>query len=311
VNRYHTPVLSTELVAGLSPGNPRVVVDATLGGGGHAFALLSALPPGSLLIGIDQDEDALASAAASLAAFAGQVRLLRGNFREVESILLSAGLTRVDAIYADLGLSSHQIDDPSRGFSYLLDGPLDMRMDQRHPHTAADLVQRLTARELADLFWRYGEERHSRKIAARIEHARMHQSLARTTDLAKLVESLVPPPARMKTLARVFQALRIAVNDELNALGEFLAAALRVLAPSGKLGVISYHSLEDRQVKNFFRDKAKSCTCPPELPVCTCGRESELVVLTKKAIKPSARETAQNPRSRSARLRIAQTRASR
>lgn len=307
-HNYHTPVLSRELIDALVPKSPALVVDATLGGGGHAFALLKQAPVGTKLIGIDRDEEATAAAAKTLAVFGAHVKIILGNFRDLETILADSGIAHVDAIYADLGVSSHQIDDPRRGFSYLTDGPLDMRMDQKSLNTAADLLRSLSPKELTSIFQSYGEERFARKIAKRIERVRQTRPLLRTSDLVKLINEVVPMQGRIKSLSRVFQALRIAVNDELDALADFLAASLRVLQPGGKLAVISYHSLEDRQVKVFFRQHAKGCVCPPELPVCVCGRKSDLSVLTRKALRPNARELRYNPRARSARLRIAQKR---
>lgn len=306
---FHTPVLSQELIDALLAASPKLVVDATLGGGGHARSLLQKAPAGTQLIGIDCDADAIAAADALLADHRSQVRIVQANFRHLETILLDLGIMAVDAVYADLGVSSHQIDAPSRGFSYLSDGPLDMRMDLRNPTTAADLVRSLSAVELANIFHTYGEERWARRIARRIDQERRTHLLARTTDLVRIVNAAVPVRGRVKSLARIFQSLRIAVNDELRALADFLAAALRCLQPSGRVAVMSYHSLEDRMVKTFFRQHAKGCTCPAELPVCGCGRKSELAVLTRKALRPGAGEVTRNPRARSARLRVAQKRA--
>ena len=287
--------------------SPKVIVDATLGGGGHARAVLEKAGSDTLLIGIDQDEEALTTAAKTLAAFGERAKILAGNSRDIATVLGSVGI-QVNAIYADLGVSSHQIDSAERGFSYLHDGPLDMRMDQKNKMTAADLLRDLSAGELTKIFQEYGEERFAKKIARRIEKERTQRPLQRASQLVEIVEACVPVKMRIKSLSRIFQALRIAVNDELAALKEFLAAAHALLSPNGLLAVISYHSLEDRQVKNYFRQKEKGCVCPPELPVCACGRTSELSVLTRKPIQPGDDEVSRNPRARSAKLRIARRR---
>jgi len=307
---YHTPVLSQELIDALLSHSPKLVVDATLGGGGHALALLKRAPADTKLIGIDRDEEAVAEASKTLAVFGAQVKALCGNFRDIQYLLAGLGIRSVDAIYADLGVSSHQIDESRRGFSYLSDGPLDMRMDQRMKTTAADLLRNLSVEELGRIFHEYGEERHARKIARRIERERQLRPIVRTMDLAEIIKAVTPKTASIKSLSRIFQALRIAVNDELGGLAEFLKASFNLLRPGGTVAMISYHSLEDRQVKNFFRMKEKGCVCPPELPVCACGRQSELLILTRKAVRPNDDELQRNPRARSARLRIARKRES-
>jgi 16S rRNA (cytosine1402-N4)-methyltransferase len=305
---YHTPVLCHELTEAILVNSPKLVVDATLGGGGHALAMLQKAPAQTMLFGIDRDDEAIVAATTTLAAFGERVKILKGNFRSIKDLITEAGFRSVDAIYADLGVSSHQIDAQVRGFSYLNDGPLDMRMDQKSQTSAADLLRDLSAEELGKIFHDYGEERVAKRIARRIEKERQRQPLLRTSQLAAIIEAAVPGKMKIKSLSRIFQALRIAVNDELAALAEFLNASLSLLTPGGALAIISYHSLEDRQVKNFFRQKEKGCVCPPEAPVCVCGKKSELAVLTRKAVQPSEEEQLRNPRARSARLRIAQKR---
>lgn len=302
---YHTPVLCQELTEAILVNSPKLIVDATLGGGGHARAVLEKAGSETVLVGLDQDEEALAEARKTLAAFGARAKILSGNFRDIATVLNAIDVQQVDAIYADLGVSSHQIDSPERGFSYLHDGPLDMRMNQKGKKNAADLLRDLSADELAGVFYEYGEERFARKIARRIEKEREQRPLHGAFQLVEIVEACVPFKMRIKSLSRIFQALRIAVNDELAALNDFLTASHALLSHNGILAVISYHSLEDRQVKNFFRQKEKGCVCPPELPMCMCGRISELSVLTRKPIQPGEDEMHQNPRSRSARLRIA------
>lgn len=305
---YHTPVLANALIDELLKDKPGWVVDATLGGGGHALEMLRRAPQEMQLIGIDRDADAIAAAGERLKAFEGRALILQGDFRNLDKLLAEAGVAAAEAVYADLGVSSHQIDSAERGFSYLNDGPLDMRMDSNSTTTAAMLLQNLSSDELTRIFQAYGEERLGRRIAKRIERERRHRPLTRTFDLVEIVSAVVPRPGRIKSLSRIFQALRIAVNDEMTALADFLSAALRVLAPGGKLAVISYHSLEDRQVKRFFKRHEKGCVCPPEMPMCICGRRSELSILTRKAVRPGETEIQNNPRARSAKLRVAQKR---
>jgi 16S rRNA (cytosine1402-N4)-methyltransferase len=237
-----------------------------------------------------------------------QTRFLRGDFADVFERLADNGL-RADAILFDLGVSSMQLDRPERGFSYASDAPLDMRMDPSAEHSARDLVNEAGERELTDIFRGYGEERYAKQIARAIVRRRKEQPFERTGELVETIKGAIPTPARFgdgHPARRVFQALRIAVNDELHALEAALPAALEALRPGGRIAVISFHSLEDRIVKRFFRREEHGCTCPPEFPVCVCGREPSLRVLTKKAIRPTAEEVAVNPRAGSARLRAAQ-----
>lgn len=302
------PVLVREVTAHLLAGPTGIIVDATLGDGGHSLALLESGPPRLQLIGIDVDPQALATARQRLAKFAERCSLLSGNFRQIAGLLTAQGVRSVAGVLADLGVSSRQIDLPERGFSYLDEGPLDLRLDPSLPQTAAELLAALEQDELVRLLRDYGEERQARAIARAIVQQRRRQTIRTTTDLRSIITGVVRGPHRIKTMARVFQALRIAVNDELQALHEFLPQAFACLAAGGRLAVISYHSLEDRIVKDFFREQARSCTCPPELPVCVCGRQSRAVVLTSRPITPTPAEIAANRRSRSAKLRVLQKR---
>jgi len=298
----HIPVLYQEVLTGLQVKPGGRYIDATVGGGGHARGILKASAPDGELLGIDADPMAIALATEQLAEFGKRVTLVQGNFAELEDIALERGIYPVDGLLFDLGLSSIQLGAVERGFSFQLDGPLDMRFDPRQTLTAADLVNSLSAKELEDILSRYGEEPQARRIARAIVKER---PLHTTGELAALVERTVGRRRRIHPATRVFQALRIAVNAELECLAKALPQALRLLKPGGRLAVISFHSLEDRLVKEFFRKEARDCLCPPEAPVCTCGHRASLGIVTKKPIRPSAEEVAANPRSRSARLRIA------
>lgn len=284
-------------------------VDATVGGGGHAEALLQRMPPGGLLVGLDRDPEALQYASRRLSGYGNAFVPVRGSFAELDAVLDRLGIGEVDAIAADLGVSSHQIDSPGRGFSFRADAPLDMRMDPSAPVSAAEIVNGATEAELARIIREYGEERFAGRIAMAIVRRRARSPIASTRELAELVESAIPAAARRHSgihpATRTFQALRIAVNGELDALSAFLPAAIRRLRAGGRICVISYHSLEDRRVKAAFAEAARGCVCPPRLPVCVCGRTPQLAVLTRRPVRPSAEEVARNPRARSARARAA------
>lgn len=305
---FHAPVLVESVASFLLIENARIIIDATLGDGGHTAALLAKGGADLRVIGIDADPEALAVAPARLQNETARCQFIHGNFRSLTQLLGSLGVTAVDGILADFGVSSRQIDRPERGFSYLEDGPLDMRMNPNLPRTAADLLATLEQNELKQIFHKFGEERLAGPIARAIVKRRSQSPLRRTRDLREIVESIVKGPHRIKSLARIFQALRIAVNEELDALPDFLNGALTLLRPGGRLAVISYHSLEDRIVKQFFKMQEKSCICPPEFPACVCGRQSQLRILTKKPVEANAEEIAANSRARSARLRVAQKR---
>ena len=295
-----------ETLTWLQPRPGGVYVDATLGGGGHAEAILDSIVPGGRLIGIDRDEQALEQASRRLERFGGAVMLIRENFAALKAVLQSLGLDRVDGVLFDLGASMMQFADPGRGFSFAAAGPLDMRMDGRQPLRAADLVNELPERELADLIWRYGEERWSRRIARAIVRAR---PLLTTEDLAEVVRRAIPRRAWPRTIdpaTRTFQALRIAVNDELSNLENAIPAAAEVLREAGRLCAITFHSLEDRTVKHTLLRLSRGCTRSPGSSACTNGETRWLRVLTKKPITPTPAEIARNPRARSAKLRVAE-----
>lgn len=300
---YHLPVLPDEVLTALAPMPGESFLDGTLGGGGHAALLLAAVGPTGRLFGIDQDPEALAEAESRLAAVGPNFELRRGNFG---AVLRTWPPGTLDGILLDIGVSSHQLDTPERGFSFWREGPLDMRMDPDAPTSAADLVNQLDERSLADLLFRYGEERMSRPIARALVERRKHKPFHRTTDLAEAIGRVVPRGKDgLHPATRSFQGLRIAVNDELGVLERALPAAVTCLKPGGRLAVITFHSLEDRLVKQFMRAEAKGCTCPPRLPMCVCGKAPTLEVLTSKPIVATPQEVARNARARSAKLRVA------
>jgi 16S rRNA (cytosine1402-N4)-methyltransferase len=302
----HQPVLEDQVVASLSPAAPGLLVDATVGLGGHAAALLEAVP-GFRLLGIDRDPAALALAGPRLQAFAGRVQLVQRRFAELPELLAELESPPPAAILADLGCSSLQLDEPARGFSFMAAGPLDMRMGEDGP-TAAELVNGAPEEELVRLLRCYGEERRARRVARAIVDARRRAPLRTTLELSRLVERAVGGRrgSRIHPATRCFQALRIAVNDELGELERFIEPAARSLRPAGRIAVISFHSLEDRIVKQSFRRLEGACVCPPELPECRCRPESVLRLLGRGAARPAADEVERNPRARSARLRVAE-----
>ena len=306
----HAPVLLRETLDLLAPRPGALVVDATLGPGGHAAALLERVGALGRVVGIDRDPATLRLARERLAAAADRLVTVHGDHRDLDALLAGLGIEQVDGVLADLGISSFQLDDPGRGFSFSADGPLDMRMDPTGgAPTAADLLARLPEREIATLLWTLGEERLSRRIARAIVARRTRAPLARTGELARLVEEVAGPRARADRIhpaTRTFQALRIAVNGEIEGLDRFVRAAAARLRPGGRLAVISFHSLEDRAIKSALRALEPRCTCPPGLPRCGCGRPGILRVLTPRPVRPSDAETAANPRARSARLRAAE-----
>jgi 16S rRNA (cytosine1402-N4)-methyltransferase len=295
----------------LAPAPGSLQIDATLGGGGHAERILEASTPDGRLLGLDADGAAIARVDERLRPrFGDRLVLRRANFRELAEVAPAAGFGEVDGCLFDLGLSSFQLADADRGFGIRTGGPLDMRFDPSRGIPAADLLASLDVAELTSLFRRYGEEPNAARIARAIVAARKSAPVRTAEELAALVERVAPHPPRgrrrIHPATRVFQALRIAVNEELDALREGLAAAVELLRPGGRLVVLSYHSLEDRIVKRFFADERRGCTCPPELPVCVCGRSPRLRLVTRPSITPSDAEIADNPRARSARLRAAE-----
>jgi 16S rRNA (cytosine1402-N4)-methyltransferase len=300
----HVPVLSDEVLQLLAPRPGGRTLDATVGAGGHAAALLAATSPDGRLLAIDRDPAALRRARRALAPFGRQATLVHGSFADLDRLIAASGFERFDSVLFDLGTSSDQLADPARGLSIYLDGPLDMRLDPGSQTTAAELVNALPVEALADLIYRYGEEPRSRRVARAIVAARPLRS---TTQLAEAVaRALGGRPGRIHPATRTFQALRIAVNGELDALERALPQALERLAPGGRLAVISFHSLEDRIVKETLRQAARDCICPPGLPACRCAHRATVRVLTRRPVTPTPAEVAANPRSRSARLRAAE-----
>jgi len=307
---YHEPVLLAQTLGQLDLAPGAVVVDGTLGGGGHAEAILDRIAPDGLLVGLDLDREALQAAGHRLEAYGDRVRLVQASFRRLEDVAAELAPTPIDAILLDLGVSSHQLDSAERGFRFgdAEESPLDMRMDADGARpTAAGLLASLSVEELERLFSEYGQLPGSRRLARAIVERRTATPLETARDLVALVRELGIGRGRKHNPATlVFQALRIAVNDELGALEEGLQAAIHVLRPGGRLAVIAYHSLEDRLVKQTFRTAARGCVCPPEWPACRCGRQPALRILTRRPIVPSEEEIQRNPRARSARLRAAE-----
>lgn len=305
----HYPVLHREVTEFLSwKSGPVRVIDGTLGCGGHSSLILRGNPQAEVL-GIDRDDDALARAARVLAFAGGRVRLVRGDFSDLDALAGEAGWNEADAVLLDLGISSPQIDDAGRGFSLRLNGPLDMRMDRRNPDSASRLLNRMPEEELGRIFRDYGEIQRWRTLARAVVERRAVRLFDTTADFAGFCESVLGKarPGRLPTPTLCFQALRIAVNDELGELERGLAAARRIVSPGGRLAVISFHSLEDRMVKNFFRQAEADCICPPKCPVCICGGgRATLKVLTKKPVTAAPDELAENSRSACAKLRVAE-----
>lgn len=304
----HVPVLLHECVEGLKIDPAGIYVDGTLGRGGHSEAIAERLTTG-LLLGIDRDETAVAQAGERLRPFGSRVRLVHGNFRDIGAILDGQGIDRVDGMLFDLGVSSPQLDDAGRGFSYMTDAPLDMRMDRAAALSAFDVVNGWDEAELRRIFFEYGEERYSARIAAAIVKRRTEREIGTTLELVDVIKSAMPAAAlreKQHPAKRCFQAIRIAVNDELGALREMLDTAMDRLKSGGRIAVISFHSLEDRLVKTAIRARENGCTCPPGLPVCVCGFHQTMRSVTRKPITPTQRELEENPRSRSAKLRIAE-----
>jgi 16S rRNA (cytosine1402-N4)-methyltransferase len=315
----HIPVMLEEVLKFLQPRAGGLYVDGTLGGGGHAEAILERSAPGGKVLGVDSDAQALARVERRLttAVQDGRLVLVHGNFAELARIVDEAGfVSSVDGVLLDLGFSSYQMDDPERGFSFSADGPLDMRLDQTQELTAADLINSASEQELADIFWRYGEETRSRQIAWRIVRERAHGPITQTSQLARLAAAGVPhKPGMIHPATRAFQALRIAVNSELERLEAALPQIVEVLqrgeagktgGDGGRMVIISFHSLEDRLVKVFMRREAMDCICPPGLPVCVCNHKASLRILTPKPVTPTKQEVFDNPRARSAKLRAAE-----
>ncbi len=303
----HVPVLADEVrdLLAVCPGD--VIVDTTFGAGGHARLLAADLCGEGKLIAIDRDPSVRPYFESFRRRAGVQARFLHGDFATVLERLAENG-AKADVVLFDLGVSSMQIDRPERGFSYAVDAPLDMRMDPSEEYSARELINEASAKELEKIFRRFGEERYAKSIARAIAERRRQMEITRTSELVETIRGAIPAPARFgegHPAKRVFQALRIAVNDELQSLSDALPSALELLRPGGRLAVISFHSLEDRIVKRYMRAKEHGCVCPPDFPICNCGREAELRSLNRKAIRPGSRELALNPRAASARLRAA------
>lgn len=299
----HVPVLKDETLQILEPAEGMRIIDGTFGFGGHSRAMLER---GAEVMGLDLDAVAEAACEGMTADFPG-LKFCRISFRHLDQAMKQCGWKKVDGVLLDLGVSSWQLDDPGKGFSYRADGPLDLRFNQDEGQTAAELLAGLEESEIADLIWKYGEERSSRRIARAIVRFREEEPLETTKQLREIVEGVLPRHVKSTpTLSRVFQALRIVVNGELDALTEVLAKLPKVIKPGGKFVIIAYHSLEDRLVKRFIDREKRDCLCPPELPGCVCGHKKILKPLTRKAVKASPVEEEINPRSRSARLRAAE-----
>jgi 16S rRNA (cytosine1402-N4)-methyltransferase len=298
----HEPVLAREVVEVLRPEPGKLFLDGTLGGGGHSGLLLEA---GARVIALDKDPRALAAASARLARFGEAFRAVRSDFRDAKNVLAALGLAGVDGALVDLGVSSPQLDEAARGFSFSRAGPLDMRMGAEG-ETLEDLLRRIDERELVRILFEYGEESFARPIARAVKAAVAREEKLDTAALAEVVAGAIPRkawPKRIHPATRTFQALRIAVNDELGALAAWLDGLPSMLNPGGRAAAISFHSLEDRMVKERFRALTQPCTCPPDLPVCACGAKAAFAAVTRKAVQASDEETSRNPRSRSARLR--------
>jgi len=298
--------MPAEVLAFLSPTPGGIYLDGTLGGGGHARLILEASAPDGRLIGLDRDPEALTKAAEVLASFGDRAVLRHGNFSSAAEILAELGVEGLDGMLLDLGVSSYQLDAPDRGFSFQADAPLDMRMDPTTGITAADVLNGAAAEELARIFREYGEERYARRIARRIVEVRTERPLETTRQLAELVRATVPGgriPSRIHPATRVFQALRIHVNGELEHVSRGVSRGIDLLKPEGRLVVISFHSLEDRIVKRIFQEEASGCICPPRLPVCVCNKTPRVEILTRKVVRATAEEVEVNPRARSAVLR--------
>jgi len=308
---YHAPIMVDEVLSLLGPRRGGVYVDGTLGGGGHAEAVLKALPAGGRLYGIDRDAEAVAEASERLAAFQNSFTAVKGNFFDMRSLLHGKGIDAVDGILLDLGVSSHQLDAAGRGFSYHNEAPLDMRMDGSAPLSAYEVVNGYPAEELTRILREYGEERFAFRIASAIVREREREPIRSTTRLAEIVKAATPPDKRylgQHPARRTFQAIRIEVNGELAGLGQALLDAVDLLKPGGRICVITFHSLEDVIVKQTFKTLENPCTCPPKAPVCTCGKLPVVRILTKKPITAGEEELAANNRARSAKLRAAEKR---
>jgi 16S rRNA (cytosine1402-N4)-methyltransferase len=306
IKPFHIPALLKETIELLDPKPGKTHIDATLGGGGHSEEILKRLNGKCKLIGIDQDSEAIEESRKKLSKYGESVILVKDNFVNIKEILKKLNIEKVNGILFDLGISSHQIDKAERGFSLRSDGPLDMRMDKSGGMTAANIVASYSKEDLAGIIKEFGEERSARRIAKSIVERRDEKPIKTTRELAETIEKTlagIPPQRKLDSVTRTFQALRIAVNDELSKLSRALRDSIDILDEGGRLIVISYHSLEDRIAKTIFKDEASDCICPPRNPVCTCSHRKRVVILTKKPVTPDEAEVKSNPRARSAKLR--------
>lgn len=307
---HHEPVLLQETIEGLKIEPSGVYVDCTLGGGGHAYEVASLMSSQGIFVGIDQDQDAVEAATERLKGLPPDIRIVKNNFSKLEVVLEEQRITKVNGFLADLGVSSFQLDNPDRGFSYQHDAPLDMRMDASKELTAADIVNNFDEEEISRILWEYSEEKWSKRIASFIVEQRQKKPIETTGELVQIIKDAIPARARRTgphPAKRVFQALRIAANHELVYLAKVLDTMVEYLAPGGRVCIISFHSLEDRIVKKIFREHARGCTCPPGFPECVCGKVPLLKIITRKPIETSSEEKERNPRARSAKLRIAES----
>jgi 16S rRNA (cytosine1402-N4)-methyltransferase len=307
MNDYHKPVLVNEVMQYMRCREGGIYIDGTIGGGGHALEICRRIGGDGLLIGIDKDDQALAHAAETLKEYSGCVRLIKGDFRYMRALVNDTGVNEVDGVLLDLGVSSHQLDDAERGFSYNAEAALDMRMDKQQLLMARDVVNTYDEKRLYEIIRDYGEERWAKRIASFIVKERQRYPIETTSQLVEVIKKAMPAAARREgphPARRTFQAIRIEVNDELNSIKEGLIQALDCLKPGGRLCVISFHSLEDRLVKDTFRRWQNPCTCPPDTPVCVCGNKPVAAIVTKKPVTASPDEVASNPRARSAKLRV-------
>ena len=305
----HKSVLAQECMEGLRIRPQGIYMDATTGGGGHSLGIVQRLGEGGRLICIDRDDDALRAAGKRLEPYRDKITFVKSNFSDIAAVAKDLGISQVDGILFDLGVSSYQLDAMERGFSYMNDAPLDMRMDRSQSFTAGDVVNGYSQEELKRILWDYGEERYSGRIAAAICRRREEKPIQSTVELAEIIRGAMPPQAlreKQHPAKRSFQAIRIAVNDELGSVSRMLQQAIPRLRPGGRLAVISFHSLEDRIVKSELAAAAKGCVCPPSFPVCVCGRQPQVRLVSRKPILPSQREIDENPRARSAKLRLAE-----
>jgi len=303
---YHKPVLKEKVIEYLITNKSGIYIDATLGCGGHSERILEELNEGGRLLGIDKDEDSIEISHNRLRRFGKKVSFFQQSYSKIPELLKSLNLDKIDGILFDLGFSSYQLDDPERGFSYSSKGPLDMRFDQNESNKAEEVVNEYPVEKLSQIFKEYGEERFSKRIAQAIVQNRRVKRIETTQALKDIVRSILKTRYDLKTLSRIFQALRIEVNQELSELKKGLESGIEALCSGGRICVISYHSLEDRLVKNKFYELSKGCNCPPDFPVCVCGGKKTLQVLTRKPVIPEKEEIRENPRARSAKFRAAE-----